>query len=112
MNNVETLLVVWQDEQSRSYYHIGTLSHYNGVYEFIYTSKSRKKQLGDALKKGYMIHPAFPDTTKTYRSGKLFPAFDQRIPSIDRKDFNEILSDLGLKKMRVKWIYFKPLEAD
>ncbi|GKV65900.1 MULTISPECIES: HIRAN domain-containing protein [unclassified Sporosarcina] len=98
MNNVETLLVVWQDEQSRSYYHIGTLSYYNGLYEFTYTSEDHKKQLGDALKKGYMIHPAFPDTTKLYRSKKLFPAFDRRIPSIDRKDFTEILADLGLNK--------------
>lgn len=45
-----------------------------------------------------MIHPAFPDTTKVYRSKKLFPAFDRRIPSIDRKDFPEILADLGLDK--------------
>lgn len=98
MNNVQTLLVVWQDETSRSYYHIGTLSYYNGLYEFIYTSKDGKKKLGDALKNGYMIHPAFPDTDKTYQSKTLFPAFDRRIPSTDRKDYCEILADLGLNK--------------
>lgn len=98
MNNVQTLLVVWQDEKSRSYYHIGTLSYYNGLYEFVYTPKDGKKKLGGALKNGYMIHPAFPDTTKTYRSKRLFPAFDRRIPSSDRKDYVEILANLGLTK--------------
>lgn len=96
MSNVQTLLVVWQDKNSRSYYHIGTLSYYNGLYEFIYTPIDGEKKLGDALKNGYMIHPAFPDTTKTYRSKKLFPAFDRRIPSADREDYYEILTDLGL----------------
>lgn len=55
-----------------------------------------EKMLGDALEHGYMIHPAFPDTTKIYRSDNLFPAFDRRIPSADREDFKEILADLGL----------------
>jgi len=98
MNKVQTLLVVWQDETSRSYYHIGTLSFYNGLYEFSYTSMNRKKELGDAIKSGYMIHPVFPDTTKVYQSKKLFPSFDRRIPSATREDFDEILDDLGLSK--------------
>lgn len=98
MSKVQTLFVVWQDENSRSYYHIGTLSYYNGLYEFTYTSKNGKKQLGDALKNGYMVHPAFPDTTKFYHSKTLFPAFDRRIPSSDRKDYYEILADLGLNE--------------
>lgn len=98
MNNIETLLVVWQDEESRSYYHVGTLSYYNGLYKFSYTSMDGKKELGEALKNGYMIHPAFPDTTKPYYSKKLFTAFNRRIPSSDRKDFHEILNDLGLDK--------------
>lgn len=41
MDNVKTLLVVWQDKNNRSYYHIGTLSYYSGLYEFTYTSKSQ-----------------------------------------------------------------------
>src|SRR5699024_8252001 len=98
MSKVQTLLVVWQDENSRSYYHKGTLTYYNGLYEFTYTSKNGKKQLGDALKNGYMVHQAFPDTTKFYHSKTLFPAFDRRIPSSDRKDYYEILVDLGLNE--------------
>lgn len=98
MSKVQTLLVVWQDENSRSYYHIGTLSYYNGLYEFCYTAKEGQKKLGDALKNGYMIHPVFPDITKTYRSEKMFPAFDRRIPFTDRKDYYDILADLGLNE--------------
>lgn len=102
MSNVETLLVVWQDEVSRSYYHIGTLSYSNGMYRFLYTSMDGKKELGEALKNGYMIHPAFPDTIKPYYSKKLFSAFDRRIPSPDRKDFHEILKDIGLNETASK----------
>lgn len=98
MSNVQTLLVVWQDEKSRSYYHIGTLSYYNDIYEFFYTSKDSDKQLGGALKNGYMIHPVFPNINKVYRSEKLFPSFSRRIPSSAREDFDEILVDLGLSK--------------
>lgn len=102
MSKVQTLLVVWQDENSRSYYHIGTLSYFNGFYEFTYTAKDGQKKLGDALKNGYMIHPAFPDITKTYRSKKMFAAFDRRIPFTDRKDYSDILADLGLDESASK----------
>src|SRR5699024_8707506 len=57
---------------------------------------SGNRKLGDALEQGYMVHPAFPQTHKAYRSKKLFTAFDRRIPSSDRHDFEEILKDLGL----------------
>lgn len=43
-----------------------------------------------------MIPPAFPEIDKAYRSKKLFPAFDRRIPSSDRHDFDAIIKDLGL----------------
>lgn len=103
MSNNQTLLVVWQDKYTRLYYHIGTLSHYNDQYEFLYTDTALgKRKLGDALKCGYMIHPAFPDIGKMYRSKTLFPAFDRRIPSSDRHDFNAILLDLGLDESASK----------
>jgi len=63
-----------------------------------YSLKLGQRKLGDALKQGYMVHPAFPQTDKAYRSKKLFPAFDRRIPSSDRHDFKEILNDLGLNE--------------
>ncbi|PWA09677.1 hypothetical protein DCC39_12590 [Pueribacillus theae] len=103
MSEVKTLLVVWQDENSRLFYHIGTLSHYDDHYEFVYTSTQfGKRKLGDAIERGYMIHPAFPKIDKVYRSKTLFPAFDRRIPSSDRSDFHAILTDLGLNESASK----------
>ncbi|MEW9053729.1 MAG: HIRAN domain-containing protein [Neobacillus sp.] len=95
MSKVHTLLVVWQNKQSRLFYHIGTLSHYNNHYEFSYTGIGQRKLI-DALDNDYMLHPAFPIVDKVYRSSYLFPAFDRRLPSIDRSDFKAILADLGL----------------
>lgn len=103
MKKVHTLLVVWQNPKTRSFYHIGTLSHYDGYYEFTYTyNASGHGKLKDALNNGYMLHPAFPDPTKIYRSKELFPAFERRLPSPDRADFKAILSDLGLDENSTK----------
>ncbi|RWR12621.1 HIRAN domain-containing protein [Siminovitchia fortis] len=103
MSNVHTLLVVWQNAKSRLYYHVGTLSFYNDHYEFIYTNYgSGHRKLKDALKNGYMLHPAFPDANKTYRSKNLFAAFDRRLPSTDRSDFKSIMIDLGLNEHSTK----------
>lgn len=95
MSKVQTLLVVWQNKKSRLFYHIGTLSHFDDHYEFSYTGTGQRK-LKDALDNDYMMHPAFPFGDKIYRSKHLFPAFDRRLPSIDRSDFKAILADLGL----------------
>ncbi len=57
---------------------------------------------GDALKNGYIIHPAFPKIDKVYQSNILFPAFDRRIPSSDRADYKAILTDLGLDESASK----------
>lgn len=103
MSNVHTLLVVWQDYKSRLYYHVGTLSHYDGHYEFRYTNcGSEHRKLKEALDNGYMPHPAFPDIGKVYKSKVLFPAFDRRLPSPDRSDFKAIMRDLGLNESSTK----------
>lgn len=39
MDEIKTLLVVWQNEENHLYYHIGKLSHYKDYYEFTYTTK-------------------------------------------------------------------------
>ncbi|USK58143.1 hypothetical protein [Peribacillus asahii] len=101
MSKVHTLLVVWQNKKSRLYYHIGILSHYNDHYEFSYTDSGQRK-LKDALNNNYMLHPAFPFRDKVYHSKKLFPAFDRRLPSVNRSDFKAILADLGLDENSYK----------
>lgn len=103
MSNVHTLLVVWQNAKSRLFYHVGTLSHYNDQYEFAYTNYGPgHRKLKDALDNGYMLHPAFPDANKIYKSKTLFPAFDRRLPSPERSDFKAIMSDLGLNENSTK----------
>ncbi|MFP3122612.1 HIRAN domain-containing protein [Ectobacillus funiculus] len=93
------LWVVWQNKQTRAYYHIGTLTFNNGIYEFIYTwNEKGTRKLNEALQNGYFLHPAFPQKEKTYQSNVLFAAFDRRIPSEDRVDYFSILDKLHLDK--------------
>lgn len=97
MSVVQTLWVVWQSPKNRLFYHIGTLSYYNDEYEFRYVfGKDDHLKLNDAIKNGYMLNPAFPDSDKVYKSKRLFAAFNRRLPSPNRADFIEILDDLGL----------------
>lgn len=98
MKQVESLWVVWQSPQSGLFYHIGTLSHFEDVYEFRYVIEAENDhlKLNDALRNGYMLNPAFPDPQKVYKSKQLFGAFNRRLPSTNRADFLEILEDLGL----------------
>ncbi|WP_040226901.1 HIRAN domain-containing protein [Bhargavaea cecembensis] len=98
-SEVRTLLVVWQNKETRLFYHIGTLSNFDDHFEFEYTQNvNRPRKLRDALQNGYMLHPAFPQIDKKYISPQLFPAFDRRIPSADRVDYVTILNDLRLNQ--------------
>lgn len=100
---VQSLWLVWQNPQTRTYYHVGTLSYYEGMYEYSYTYYSKGEgKIDSALENGYMLHPAFPDPNKIYKSKELFAAFDRRLPSPDRVDFIAILSDIGLDENYTK----------
>lgn len=99
MNNHESLWLVWQNVNTRLFYHVGTLSFYTNQYTFQYTYQSNGPQkINDAIKNGYLLHPMFPDLKKEYKSKNLFGAFKRRLPSEIRVDFKEILSDLSLKE--------------
>lgn len=99
MKSVRSLWVVWQDPENHLYYHVGTLSYFDNHYEFSYTlAKDELLKLSEAQSNGYMLHPAFPDSNKNYKSDQLFSAFNRRLPSSDRQDFSAILRDLGLDK--------------
>src|SRR5690625_6972754 len=103
MSDIRTLLVVWQDEESRLYYHVGTLSNYDDYYEFTYTSSQPGlRKLGDALKAGYMIHPAFPKTDKVYRSKALFPALDRKSTRLNSSHVAISYAVFCLKKKKNK----------
>lgn len=94
---IKSLLLVWQNKDTLLYYHIGTLT-FDGInYIFTYTHhKDSQRAVREAMRNGYYLHPSFPVIDKIYKSENLFPAFDRRIPSVEREDFNLILNDLGL----------------
>lgn len=93
----KSLLVVWKDKKSLLYYHVGTLNYDGEKYVFNYTIQSQShRKVKEAIRNGYRPHPAFPDLYKEYISPYLFPAFDRRIPSSDRVDYDEILKALNL----------------
>ncbi|MED3797345.1 HIRAN domain-containing protein [Lysinibacillus capsici] len=99
MNKHESLWLVWQNVNTRLFYHVGTLSFYDSQYTFQYTYRSNGPQkINDAIKNGYLLHPMFPDLKKEYKSKNLFGAFKRRLPSEIRVDFKEILSDLSLSE--------------
>ncbi|WP_391206600.1 HIRAN domain-containing protein [Psychrobacillus sp. L4] len=103
MTEHKSLWVVWQNVDTRLYYHIGTLSYFDEHYEFTYTFTGEGPQkVRDALENGYMLHPSFPILDKTYVSSKLFPAFDRRLPSEIRSDFGHILDELHLTESSSK----------
>jgi len=105
MNDVKSLWLVWQNSRTRSFYHVGTLYYYENKYEFIYTYNSEGPfKLKDALLNGYMLHPAFQNPEQIYKSDTLFSAFDRRLPSEIRANFENILSELHLTKHSLKMV--------
>lgn len=77
MNTIKSLFLVWQNRETRLYYHIGTLNFDGEQYTFTYTyhSESNRSVL-EALRNGYNLHPAFPELEKVYIAKSLFPAFN------------------------------------
>jgi len=97
MNSIKSLLVLWKNKLYNQYFHIGTL-YFNGEqYKFHYTFNSDSpRKVKDAIQNGYRLHPIFPELEEEYTSNSMFATFDRRIPSSDRVDYSNILSDLGL----------------
>src|SRR5690625_2576584 len=97
--NTKSLLVVWRDEGTCLYFHVGTLTYNGRIYTFEYTHHSQAdRKVKDAIDHGYTLHPAFPQLTKKYESEKLFSAFARRIPSKSRIDYQQVLKNLSLPK--------------
>lgn len=99
MDEIKSLLVLWQSKTSLLYYHVGTLFFNGEVYTFQYTHhQDAHRNVGEAKRNGYRLHPAFPELEIEYTSTNLFSAFDRRIPSSNRVDFKEIIKNLGLSE--------------
>lgn len=99
MKTIKSLLVLWKNSTNNLYYHVGTLYFDGALYTFHYTlEQDTHRKVGDALRNGYRLHPAFPILETVYKSKNLFSAFDRRIPSSDRVDYKDILINLGLSE--------------
>jgi len=97
--NTKSLLLVWRDEKTHLYFHVGTLTYDGSLYTFEYTHHSQaERKVKDAIEHGYTLHPAFMQLTKKYESKELFPAFSRRIPSENRIDYQQVLKNLSLPK--------------
>lgn len=102
MSIIKSLLLVWQNPETRLFYHIGTLNYSGAEYSFSYTHRSESnRNIMEALRNGYKLHPVFPELKKTYTAESLFPAFNRRIPDISRIGYQKILEEFSL-----------PLDAD
>lgn len=87
MSTVDSLFVLWLDEQTARRWIIGRLSRTDdGQFSFSYDA-----QAVDAAKVGFRPLPEFPDLRMRYASPYLFSTFSQRIPSPRRPDYPRLL---------------------
>ncbi|WP_162921686.1 HIRAN domain-containing protein [Listeria costaricensis] len=91
------LCLLWQNCQTRQWYHVGTLfQQTSGSYIFRYETSKKHRGLNEALQNGYKVHPSFPDIDKVYTSENLFSAFSRRIPDRRRPDYQLLFKNLGI----------------
>lgn len=90
------LHLLWQNNETRQFYHVGNLEHIGDEYVFSYMLEEGKRKLKEAMENGYRPHLSFPDIQREYKSSQLFGAFARRTPDSKRPDYKAILNDLGL----------------
>lgn len=90
------LCLLWQNQKSRNWYHIGNLLYSNDKYYFEYQVESTKRNVHEALKNGYTIYPTFPNLYEKYESSILFSTFARRLPILNRRDYQVVLKNLGI----------------
>lgn len=91
----KTLFLAWQDKRvTRAWFPVGRLDVLKTprTYRFCYTHGAEQAR----LKAGFEPLLDFPDWGKTYESSALFPLFQNRVISSERKDFSEYLRMLDL----------------
>lgn len=92
-----SLIVAWQNPQSRLIASVGVLEH--GL-EFGYRFRYLRRAINV---EGFLPFLSFPDWERTYTSQRLFPMFSQRIMSPRRPDFSEFLRQLHLSENATPW---------
>lgn len=93
MSNMEKLLLIWKDPDSRTRYTIGELIKNDNEYLFHYVNP----ELNSALDKKFTTYPGFPNYEEEYKSENLFPNISGRLPNKKREDYIEILNYYDLE---------------
>ena len=93
MSNMEKLLLIWKDPDSRTRYTIGELIKNDNEYLFHYVNP----ELNSALNKKFTTYPGFPNYEEEYKSENLFPNISGRLPNKKREDYIEILNYYDLE---------------
>lgn len=87
---------MWQNNETRYKYHVGTLSYDREKYMFVYEKRKKFRGLEEATNEGFKTLLSFPDRDQKYFSEKLFPTFMKRMPNKQRPDYQKLLSMYGL----------------
>lgn len=105
----ESLLVVWQNIESRQKYHIGTLSYNttDDIYIFTYAYDVKHRGLMAAMEAGFRGIYEFELTNEPKTSNKLFHFFNKRIPNASRKDYKKLLKLFGLTESSSKMEFLR-----
>lgn len=105
----ETLLVVWQNIETRQKYHIGTLTFkpHENLYEFEYNYKSKHRGLQQAIDAGFTGIHEFGMSEDIFKSEELFYFFNKRLPNSRRSDYKLLLKRFGLNEESSKMEFLK-----
>lgn len=83
--------VIWQDQTSRAFVHVGWLEFTGDEFVFSYTDHAKRHET-------FKPFPAFPIFDDTYRSKDLFPFFAVRLISTADPSFDVLVDALGLSR--------------
>lgn len=100
---VQRLFVLWQNEETRQKYHVGTLTKEKGVYRFDYTTDVKQRGLEAAQQAGFDQIFEFDLDQAPYESDQLFHFFAKRLPNKGRPSYKKLLSYLGLASDASSW---------
>ncbi|WP_037290762.1 hypothetical protein [Saccharibacillus sacchari] len=102
-HNYYKLLVTWRSPKHHTSYAVGTLELQSDYYQFYYNQHIYK----EAVKEGFEPFVGLSDVELIYRSSKLFPSFERRIPNKTRNDFKRFLKQENIVSSNVEWEYLR-----
>jgi hypothetical protein len=89
---MKTLILAWQDPESRSWFPIGQLTFDGEHYQFVYIQGVKEAQ----TKCKFQPLPSFPSFNKVYTSVDLFPLFSNRLMRPSRPDYQDYIKRLNI----------------